>query len=109
MQPISHSVLEKLSSSFLTEGEISDTKFLTCLFIVHAPAAEQTLAKRVAASLRNPILKIWLLPRGKSVTSINLGKKKTFAECFQLPKKKHQSPPKTKEVFSHILYSAYTL
>lgn len=110
---MSHSILDQISSWFLTGGEISDTEFVTCLFMLCAPVTEHTEHGHSGKKNGRPHLEILslrsgLFPQGKSVTRIDLGKKKTFAVSNSFLKKKHHHLPNNKRVFFHVLYSAHT-
>lgn len=110
-----HSLLDQLLNWFLTGGEISDTVFLTCLFMLCAPVTEHSHSGKKSG---RPLLEILslrsgLFPQGKSVTRIDLGKKKTSAVSNSFLKKKHHYLPNNKRL-SYIqlyiqLYSAHTL
>lgn len=54
-------------------------------------------------------LRSGLFPQGKSVTRIDLGKKKTSAVSNSFLKKKHHYLPNNKRLSFHIPYSAHTL
>lgn len=97
-----HSLLDQLSSWFLTGGEISDTEFVTCLFMLCAPLTEHSHPgkKRGRPHLEILSLRSGLFPQGKSVTRIDLGKMKTSVVSNSFLNKKHHYPPNNESIFS---------